>query len=378
MTSFLARATCSAVIAVGIAVQSPAQAMSLRFLADANLPTGTQFQGSDLGGLSGLAFNASTKELFAISDDKSEMQPARAYTFKVDLAARSLVVTPIAMTTLFQKDGTTFPKLSIDPEGIVVLDSGSFLVASEGFTGERSPRVDPAIYEISRSGRTLSALRLPEKVLPNAKGSQTKGVYDNGGLEALTLTPGQEHLFTATENPLVQDDTPADFTKTGKSRVLRYSLKGATTVVDGEFVYEVEANIKPAGESAADYGNGLTDMLALNNSELLVIERGGAVVGGRFITQVRLYKASIGKTTTDVSGIDSLRGMKVIPMKKELLLDFETIIPQLSEGFRSIDNIEGIAFGPNLPNGQRTLIFVSDNNFNARQRTQILAFEIVE
>jgi len=376
MTSFLVRAICSVVL--GVAVLSPAQAMSLRFLADANLPTGTQFQGSDLGGLSGLAFNAATQELFAISDDKSEIQPARAYTFKVDLAPGRLVVTPIALTTLFQKDQTAFPKHSIDPEGIAFLKTGDFFVSSEGFTGQSNPRVDPAIYKISKTGHMLSALPLPDKYLPNAEGSQIKGVYDNGGLEALTLTPDQEQLFTATENPLVQDDTPADFTKAGKSRVLRYRLQGATHVVDGEFVYEVDANIKPAGASVADHGNGLTDMLALSKSELLVIERGSAVVGGGFITHVRLYKATIEMTTTDVSGIESLRGLKVIAMKKEMILDFKTIIPQLSEGFRSIDNIEGIAFGPVLPNGHQTLIFVSDNNFNAKQRTQLLAFEIVE
>ena len=41
-----------------------------------------------------------------------------------------------------------------------------------------------------------------------------------------------------------------------------------------------------------------------------------------------------------------------------------------------IDNIEGVTFGPNLPDGHRTLLFVSDNNFSLLQKTQFLLFEI--
>jgi hypothetical protein len=41
-----------------------------------------------------------------------------------------------------------------------------------------------------------------------------------------------------------------------------------------------------------------------------------------------------------------------------------------------IDNIEGVTFGPTLPNGHKTLVFVSDNNFLPIEKTQFLLFEI--
>ena len=41
-----------------------------------------------------------------------------------------------------------------------------------------------------------------------------------------------------------------------------------------------------------------------------------------------------------------------------------------------IDNIEGITFGPILPDGKRSLLFVADNNFNPLEKTQFLLFEI--
>jgi hypothetical protein len=41
------------------------------------------------------------------------------------------------------------------------------------------------------------------------------------------------------------------------------------------------------------------------------------------------------------------------------------------------DNIEGVTFGPVLPNGHPTLLFVADNNFAAYQRSQFFLFEII-
>ena len=41
-----------------------------------------------------------------------------------------------------------------------------------------------------------------------------------------------------------------------------------------------------------------------------------------------------------------------------------------------IDNIEGMTFGPPLPDGRQTLVIVSDNNFNAGQFTQFIVLAV--
>lgn len=41
-----------------------------------------------------------------------------------------------------------------------------------------------------------------------------------------------------------------------------------------------------------------------------------------------------------------------------------------------IDNLEGMTFGPTLPDGRRTLIIVSDNNFNETQFTQFIVLAV--
>jgi hypothetical protein len=55
-----------------------------------------------------------------------------------------------------------------------------------------------------------------------------------------------------------------------------------------------------------------------------------------------------------------------------LLLNFDSL--GLPTG---LDNVEGMTLGPVLPNGQQSLVLVSDNNFSATQFTQILAFGLV-
>ena len=78
---------------------------------------------------------------------------------------------------------------------------------------------------------------------------------------------------------------------------------------------------------------------------------------------------------SDVAALDSLIGStdrpaRFVPMTKRLVLDFDRL------GIR-IDNLEGVSYGPTLANGHRTLVLVSDDNFNAAQTTQFIAFEVV-
>ncbi len=42
-----------------------------------------------------------------------------------------------------------------------------------------------------------------------------------------------------------------------------------------------------------------------------------------------------------------------------------------------VDNVEGMCFGPTLPNGHKTLVMVADNNFQLFETTQFFLFEII-
>jgi len=58
------------------------------------------------------------------------------------------------------------------------------------------------------------------------------------------------------------------------------------------------------------------------------------------------------------------------PVKKDLLLNMDDLVI-------FTDNVEGASIGPKLPNGHQTIIFVTDNNFNVKEQTQFLVFEVI-
>ena len=111
--------------------------------------------------------------------------------------------------------------------------------------------------------------------------------------------------------------------------------------------------------------NGLVELIALDERELIAVERSFSVGVGNaiklFLTAPRLDRRP-GYFT---------RKRGVGTMDKALLIDLDVLgLP--------LDNIEGISFGPVLPSGRRSLILVSDNNFSETQFTQFLAFEVLE
>jgi hypothetical protein len=67
----------------------------------------------------------------------------------------------------------------------------------------------------------------------------------------------------------------------------------------------------------------------------------------------------------DVSGLDSLLDADVERVTKTEVLDLNTL------GL-TLDNLEGMTFGPRLADGRRSLVIVSDNNFTPGQVSQFL------
>ena len=138
-----------------------------------------------------------------------------------------------------------------------------------------------------------------------------------------------------------------------------------------QFAYPVEAiPTSPGRGNFAD--NGVTEILAVDDERLLVLERAAVQDAvGKYANFIRIFEIDV-VDATDVSGIASLVQAKFRPVAKRVVLDLNTLaIPRL-------DNIEGMAWGPKLSSGNDSLVLVSDDNFNAKQVTQLLAFEVVD
>lgn len=335
----------------------------LSFLGEVEFPTGFVFEGTVVGGLSAITYDAAAGVYYALSDDRSHVNSARFYTLSIDLADGRLDdgdVAFTAVTTLKGRDGAPFPAGSLDPEGIALKPPATLFVASEGDT---SAGVPPFVKAFALDGQEQAALALPEKFLPDALG--TRGVRNNLALESLTLTPDGHFLYTASENALVQDGPAASLVRGSPARLLKFDAGSGKPVA--EFLYRTQpiasAPLGPLGPA----GNGLVELLALDSAgTLLALERGYSAGAG--IT-ARLFEIET-ESATDIAAMTALdepAGVRAV--EKRLVFDLGTLgIP--------LDNLEGMTFGPDLPDGRRSLILVSDNNFNGGQFTQVLAFAV--
>ncbi|MBP5972037.1 esterase-like activity of phytase family protein [Brasilonema sp. CT11] len=334
------------------------------FIGSATFPTGYTFKKTPMGGLSGITYDAKKQLYYTISDDRSEKAAARFYTLKIDLSNEKLTndkVVPVGVTTLLNESSQTFPTGTIDSEGITLTNHETVYISSEG---DNFKQITPFLKEFSlSSGKVLNTLPIPNKFLPDK--SRQQGIRKNLAFESLTITPNNKSLFTATENALIQDGPEAKPKISSPCRILQYNL--LTQQPEKEFLYQTEA-ITPIFNFSPKFASGLSDLIALDNQgHFLSLERTFSGFG----FSIALYQISL-EGADDIHNIDSLLAVdinQIKPTKKELLLDLRKLD-------LALDNIEGLTLGSKLPDGQLSLILVSDNNFNRLERTQILAFKL--
>ena len=337
---------------------------SVEFIGEATLPTGLSFQKTEVGGLSGITYDAKSNLYYATSDDTGRKAPPRFYTFKIDLSQGKLTdngVTTVNVTNLLNTNNQPFLQNTSDMEGIAFTSKNTIFVSSEGNIYNQT---NPFIDEFSvASGQTISTLPIPDKFLPDPQ--KKKGIRSNLGFESLTITPDEKFLFTATENALIQDGKEAKSGIGTPCRILEYNL--LTKQPEREFLYQTQP-VKPFFNPTGKFASGLSDLLALDNQgHFISIERSFTGFGFTiFLFQISLNNA------TDIHNLDSITKVdtsEIKPVEKKLLLDLRNLDV-------SLDNIEGLTLGAKLPSGEQSLILISDNNFTNFQQTQILAFKL--
>jgi hypothetical protein len=349
------RSTLVALFTAALALLAPAAAAAngpspeLRFLGQAILPTGTTYQGTVVGGLSSITYDARRDVYYVLSDDQVG---ARFYTVALGIGDGRLSDGDVrfrAVTPLLAPGGAPYAPMSLDPEGLALTKDRELILTSEGFANRL---IDPFVRRYALDGEFLGDLPVPTAFLPNAE--QTRGVRLNLGFESAGVPPNGRFLFTATENALVQDGPAATIANGSRSRILRYNLQ--TGRLDRQWFYLTDPVAEPPVPPTAFSVNGIAELLPLNNEFLISMERSFSVGAPDTGNTIKLYTVA-------------LPGGKDRAARKTLLLDLDALgIP--------LDNVEGMTFGPRLPNGRRSLVLVSDNNFAANQFTQFLLFEV--
>lgn len=349
---------------------SPSTANSisgLRLIGDYNIAAQTQFNGVEFGGISGIDRD-SEGHYWAISDDRGEVANPRAYVLDIALDANQISsITINKMIYLHDENNQLHPigRKTIDPESIRMAQNGHVYISSEGnYSSNSTDLYQPFIREYSLDGSIIRQFDIPKAFY--YQDNLTQGGRSNKLFEALTLTP-KGQLFAATEDALIQDGPMTSINNGSVIRFLKFDINTGQNTA--QYAYDIPKIPVDSPLETFRPDNGVSEMLALSENEFLVIERAYADLVGNTI---RIVKATIQPNTTDVRQISSLINAQYQSISKQTLLELPIQYNSIK-----IENIEGISWGPTLVNGHRTLILVSDNNFQNQKNTQFLAFEVL-
>jgi hypothetical protein len=288
--------------------------------------------------------------------------------YLVDLSLAGGVVTPsvVGGATLNKSAGLTLNGLNsgydatnsaagsrrFDAEGVRVTPAGTFWVSDE---------YGPFLSEFSADGNRLRFINLPSKFLitnPQPGDAElppvnTVGRVVNRGMEGLAISPDGHRLYGLMQNGIMQDgELDAANKRVGThNRLIEFNAD--TGLPLREFVYNLDNK---------DYG--CNELLAVNDHQFLVIERDGNAGTAAAFKKLMLIDIA---GATDVSGMASLSPATgsipgVTPVSKQPFLDLLSPTFGLA-GASFPEKIEGIAFGPDQPDGRHTLVVTNDNDF---------------
>lgn len=352
-----------------VVTTQPASVGSIRFHDEYIIPHAAVFNGTRVGGLSGIDYDAARNNYYMICDDRSYYNASRFYTADIRLNGYKIDTCIFtAVTSLRTPAGDTFRLKEADPEAMRYLGTKDLLVwSSEGereIKGDKKLLIDPWVWLSRRDGRFVDSFRLPANMRMQATPA---GPRQNGTFEGLGFADNQRTLWVSVEEPLYEDGPRANINDT--SAIVRFiKFDVATRQPTAQFAYRVDpVPNKPNPENAYRI-NGIPDILPLGNDRFLVMERAFSV--GIKGTVIRIYLADA-NGATDVSAIASLQGKTDVQLiRKQLLFDMETM-------GRYIDNVEGMTFGPRLPNGHASLLLIADDNFDKEEVSQLFLFEVL-
>ncbi len=333
------------------------------FLDEYIIPFETYFDSTWVGGLSGI--DNWGDHYVIISDDAARYQAPRFYKSTIDIRNGEIDTISFDDVVFFRnEDDELYPDIRtaqnqyVDPEGIRLMDDTLYWV-SEGFRNQRS--FHPSILVHKLDGSHLRTYETDPKFRTT---NDSIGPRHNASFEGLAVEPEGKYLWVSMENPLLQDgDVPSASSEGAPIRISKINI--ASGKIDFEFGYQLEP-IFTVPDSGAFAMNGAVEVLWLEEGRLLVLERSYVAKVGN---KVRLYRADY-DDASDIKSIPSLKGHQLNLASKTLILDFDDLPVE------RVDNVEGICWGPVLPNGNRTLIFVADNNFSDSQINQVVLVEV--
>jgi 3-phytase len=197
-------------------------------------------------------------------------------------------------------------------------------------------------------------------------------VRSNLGFEGIALTPDGRTLYVANEESLAQDGpiaTPGEGTVV---RILAYRSGPGGWQPTDEAAYRTEPIFATPDPPTAFGDNGISAMLYSGHlwpdTDLLTMERAFVTGVGN---DVRIFGVRL-------AGAQNTATIPALPSPFTGSLVSRTLLVRMSDVAIAADNLEGLTYGPRLPNGKPTLIVMSDDNFSESQPPQVNQFVLFE
>jgi hypothetical protein len=348
----------------------------LKYLHTYTIPHNYTYQETTVGGLSSIDYDEKRNQFYMVCDDRSSLNPARFYRAKI-VINENKIDTVIFTKRSYLKDemGKTYPSTkenpykTPDPESMRYNPTSQLLVwSSEGertIRGKDSILINPTVFFVNSKGKWKDSMQMPANLYMSLN---EKGPRQNGVLEGMSYINNYQQLMVNVEEPLQEDGPRAELQPNG-AMIRFYTFDSKSKQCVKQFAYELDpvAHVpNPINEYKI---NSVPEFLWIGNNQLLVLERSYST--GRIPCTIKIFLADY-SSATDVSNLASLKSpAQYQPIKKTLLLNLDKL------GIYT-DNIEGISFGPILPNGNRSILLVSDNNFSPIQKSQITLLELTK
>jgi hypothetical protein len=294
----------------------------------------------------------------------------------VGAAFPNIDVTLLDTRALRDADGTPFVGSAadfarrLDPEGIRVSATGTMFVSDE---------YGPAILEFDRQGNLVRRIAIPADFAianPSANpGAEllgnTSGRQANRGMEGLAVSPDGTTLYGIMQNALLQDNALTPGTTDRISVFTRILKVNIATGATAEYAYQLQASNR---------GQGVSEILAINDHELLVLERdnrSNLQTPPQAPTRKAIYKIDLAGAT-DVADV-TLPAAAPLPagvsaVSKSLFIDL--LDPAYGLAATIPEKLEGLTWGPDLADGRHLLYVISDNDLDPAIATRIYAFAI--
>lgn len=322
-----------------------------RYDFESSTPDDPTLAAEELSGLASLGGD----DYLAVSDAHAVVH---RLTIKIDPATGAVrsatVQSPIPLT---DENGVRLPEPANakDREAIACNpDSGEFWVADER-TG-----ADPKAPSISRH-RISDGVRTARLTCDHDSALTVfRRIRSNKGFESLALAPDGSALWTANEDALTIDGPAAGKSQPGIVRLLRldralHPLAQFAYPVD-PWRYAIGSPILLSGQEVS----GVSEILVLPRGRLLVLERSfGGNARGMPTLENRLYLVDPSGATDIASFRSGLAGRSYVAAKKVLLWRKDWGLTN--------SNFEGMALGPKLTDGSRSLILIADNDGGTSQ-----------